>query len=314
MRKITLRILLITIFFNVSTVMASCRIATDGYQIKTFDFGNVIVQRDTPVGTVLATANTGSWSSGAALFGCTTTWVYQWELSMFTNPSAINGVYNTNINGIGIRITNVRALKTFPYTQNMPANTFAVLTDVKAELVKTIPNGTEGGSISLGTLAKALITGEMYTEEVDMGVNKIIPVACSILTPSLTFPIGDILLSDFGSTVGTIPLGAQNTQNLGLSCEDGANINVELSATPNPDVADKSVLALTGQGQSGIATGVGVQLLYNGSPLKINNRLILNRSNGGQELFPITARYYQTRSSVTTGIANASATLNLTYQ
>uniref|UniRef100_S0DFU2 Putative fimbrial protein n=1 Tax=termite gut metagenome TaxID=433724 RepID=S0DFU2_9ZZZZ len=145
------------------------------------------------------------------------------------------------------------------------------------------------------------------------GLN-ITTVQCSITTPSLTFPIGNISASDFGSTVGTLPAGAQNTQNLGLNCDAGANINVSLNGTQNPDVGTASVLALTGQGDTGVAKGVGVQLLYNGTPLILNNSITLKQSEGGQETFPITARYYQTKTAVTPGTANTSATLDLTYQ
>lgn len=166
----------------------------------------------------------------------------------------------------------------------------------------------------MGALAKASIANVMYTEEVGMGNNTIIPVACSLTTPNLNFPIGDILASKFGTSVGTIPSGAQNTQNLGLNCDAGANINVTLQGAQNPDVSTTSVLALTGQGNADVAQGVGVQLLYNGSPLVLNNRIVLKQSSGGQETFPITARYYQTKTSVATGKANASATLDLTYQ
>lgn len=73
-------------------------------------------------------------------------------------------------------------------------------------------------------------------------------------------------------------------------------------------------MALTGQGMTGTAKGVGVQLLYNGTPLVLNSRLLLKQSSGGLETLPFTARYYQTLTSVESGAANASATLNLTYQ
>jgi type 1 fimbria pilin len=42
--------------------------------------------------------------------------------------------------------------------------------------------------------------------------------------------------------------------------------------------------------------------------------LNLKNSAGGQETFPITARYIQTKDKVTAGSANATATLNITYQ
>ena len=64
----------------------------------------------------------------------------------------------------------------------------------------------------------------------------------------------------------------------------------------------------------GTAEGVGVQLVYNTIPLQLNNRILLKQSAGGQEAFPLTARYYQTRAVVKPGSANATATLNVTYQ
>ena len=114
--------------------------------------------------------------------------------------------------------------------------------------------------------------------------------------------------------MGTTPAGARNTQNLGLNCDPGANVNVSISGIQNPDVATTSVLALTGQGNTGTAKGVGIQLLYNGTPLALNTRLPLTVAAGGQQTFPLTARYYQTNTTVEPGTANASATLNLTYQ
>ena len=132
-------------------------------------------------------------------------------------------------------------------------------------------------------------------------------------TAQLTFPIGDIPASAFGTVVGTTPAGAQNTQNTGLTCAAGTNITVSLSGIQNPDSANTSVMALTGQGNAGTAKGVGVQLIYNGAPLAMNSRLFCD-SLPGQETLPLTARYYQTLTRVESGSANASATLNLTYQ
>ncbi|MDU7775121.1 MAG: fimbrial protein, partial [Citrobacter sp.] len=93
-----------------------------------------------------------------------------------------------------------------------------------------------------------------------------------------------------------------------------ANINVTLTGTQNPDTTDDSVLELSNQGDDKVAAGIGVQLLYNDTPLELNKMLNLKRSAGGQEPFPITARYIQTKDKVRAGQANATATLNLTYQ
>lgn len=171
-----------------------------------------------------------------------------------------------------------------------------------------------GGVISYGTAGMQNIYGNPSSSITLISSVVINTLACTISTPSLTFPIGDISASQFSGGAGTIPAGAQSTVNLGLNCSAGANINVSLAGTQNPDVDTPSVLALTGQGDTGVAKGVGVQIVYNDTPLDLNTRIVLKQSSGGQETFPLTARYYQTQSAVSPGTANASATLNLTYQ
>ncbi|CAI1666481.1 Type-1A pilin [Serratia quinivorans] len=136
-------------------------------------------------------------------------------------------------------------------------------------------------------------------------------VACSLSSSSINVPLGDVLISKF-TGVG-ISTGDQ-TFNLGLTCDKEAKINVSLAGTQNADTCEISVLALTSAGQTGTASGVGVQLLYGGVPLKINTNILLKTSAGGQETLPLTARYYQTKATVGTGQANSSATLNITYQ
>lgn len=233
-----------------------------------------------------------------------------------TPSSYGNHVYATNVAGIGIRFSSGN------YFEN-PSNTF---------LMKRSPPTWSGGAVKLswwspavssgaltpGTIGVVTLQGSdgvyrdgLTTKLTDGTINAL---ACNITTSQLTFPIGDISAATFGSAVGTTPAGAQNTQNLGLSCSAGTNINVSLSGVQHPDVADTSVMALTGQGSAGTAKGVGVQLLYNGAPLAINSPLLLKRSAGGEETLPLTARYYQTLTSVESGSANATATLNLTYQ
>ncbi len=179
--------------------------------------------------------------------------------------------------------------------------------------VKT--GGINSGTLNSGLLARIYGNGDNVTAVAfNITSTQIIQLSCSITTPILNFPIGDVLVSKFGTSVGTIPSGAENTQNLGLNCDAGANINVTLHGTQNPDVSTASVLALTGQGSADVASGVGVQLLYNSTPLELNNRIVLKQSASGQETFPLTARYYQTKTAVTPGKANTTATLDLTYQ
>ena len=228
-----------------------------------------------------------------------------------------NHVYATNINGIGIRLSSGN------YFEN-PDNTFTYNAQSsyvewwggKVELVVTGP--VSSGPLTTGVIGVVTLQGSdgVFRDglTVQLTGGTINALACSVQSSQLTFPIGDIPASVFGTVIGTTPSGAQNTQNLGLSCSAGTNINISLSGIQNPDSANTSVMALTGQGSTGTAKGVGVQLLYNGSPLVMNSRLLLKQSSGGQETLPLTARYYQTLTTVEPGSANASATLNLTYQ
>ncbi|WP_234081711.1 fimbrial protein [Enterobacter quasiroggenkampii] len=315
--KCFFRFLIFVALFCISKIsFAACSYGDNG-QVRPatpiYNFGTVVVQRDAPVGTIMKSVSV-TYSPGGTTLGCDTNWTQVAQQILFPNLSAISNVYQTNLNGVGIRVS--RNGKYFNYTSAVSASTYvSTSTPLIAELVKTASGQVVSGTLASGTLTKISISESPgYYIDTYLGSGSVLSVACSITTPSLTFPIGDVLASRFGSTVGTIPANANNTQNLGLNCDAGANINVALNGTQNPDVGTTSVLALTNQGSADVAKGVGVQLLYNGSPLILNSRIVLKTSSGGQETFPITARYYQTKTAVTTGKANASATLDLTYQ
>ncbi|MGK3224038.1 fimbrial protein [Enterobacter soli] len=279
--------------------------------------GTLTVQRDVPVGTILFSRAASS--TGSYLTGCSNPFML--GFSMRYNNATLsaygNHVYDTNISGIGIRFSSGNYFESPDNTFAYNAQTsYVVWYGGKIELVVTGP--VSSGALMPGTVGVVTLQGSdgvfrdgLTTVITDGTINV---VACSINTSQLTFPIGDISASAFGSSVGTIPTGAQSVQNLGLNCNAGANVSISLSGTQNPDVSTTSVLALTGQGNSGTAKGVGVQFLYNGQPIVLNSRLVLEQSSGGQELLPFTARYYQTRTAVEPGTANATATLNLTYQ
>lgn len=183
----------------------------------------------------------------------------------------------------------------------------------KVELVRT-SDPAASGSLRSGQIANVSISNQFFIATWNITGGSITTLACSLSSGSLSFPIGNIPATSFGSTVGTTPVNTQVSQTLGLTCNPGANINISLSGQQNPDVANTSVLALSGQGGPGVAQGVGVQILYGGTPLNLNNTVFLQQSGGGLASFPIVARYYQTKSVVLPGTANTTATLNITYQ
>lgn len=302
-------------FFSVSA-NATCNTNESGATQLVFTMGlsPVIVQRDTPVGSIIAEVHYPDTSE--KFLSCSDNSSAYYSTSMFSSRSAISDVYNTNVPGVGVKLAFQGTSWAFsnPAYQRTYARSGIGTVGLTITLVKT--DNIVSGVVNSGMLGYVWGDGDPSLKALTVNLlgNQVTQVACSITTPNLSFPIGNVPATNFGTTQGIIPSGGQVTQNLGLSCDNYANINVSLSGTQNPDVANNSVLALTGQGSAGVASGVGVQILYNGSPLQINNRLVLKQSSGGQEIFPLTARYYQTRTSVSTGTANTSATLNLTYQ
>ncbi|ELQ6148850.1 fimbrial protein [Cronobacter turicensis] len=305
------KLLYLIVFFFISiNAYAGCFV--NGGQYSGYvSFGTVYVQRDTPVGSSVAFTDI----SYSRMYTCNDRSYYEYfDPVTYTQSSGTPAVFKTNIPGIGIKIEVSNRGGVPQMYGPFSANDYGQGSYWKFNLIKLSPGAVNGGSLTNGQVGHHYLTTGVNVAVINLYSTTIVPVLCSITTPNLIFPIGDVLASKFGTSVGTIPSGAQNTQNLGLNCDANANINVTLSGTQNADVSDTSVLALTGQGSSDVASGVGVQLLYNNSPLKLNNRIVLKKSSGGQETFPLVARYYQTKSTVTTGKANASATLDLTYQ
>jgi len=302
------------------------------------NYGNIIVQRDVPVGQAISNEIYGSMALG---YSCTATGNEGSSAGMksagltyaFTSANG-RRVFNTGLPGVGISLgyyeKNTAGPATYMGTTWLAADMFTASWSTNPgendtysfqpiiQFWKTGPitSGSVSGQLAAFVAWEAQYRGGATAPDIPVyaGTGSITQVACAITTPNLVFPIGEVLASSFGSTVGTTPSGAQMTQNLGLNCDSGANINATLTGIQNPDLSDDSVLALSGQGSEGVASGVGVQLLYNGSPLRLNRNMVLKQTSGGQESLPITARYYQTQTSVSTGTANTSATLILTYQ
>lgn len=272
-------------------------------------FGNITVQRDAPIGQSFATTTA---TVPYQLVGYCSNGGYAYDQFNYlgATPTSYSGVYATNISGVGLKLS--------PYTSSVYTtyyagnNNFYSTGTYTMQLVKT-------GPIASGTLQTGMVAHVWMDDGRDIlqfylsGTNKVTQVACSITTSNVNVPLDPVQAGSFtsiNSTKGDKPF------TIGLSCDAGARINASLSFTQNAETSNNSVIQLTGAGTQGVATGVGIQLLYGSTVLTNNNNVVLKTSSGGQE-FPagaFTARYFQTKSTVTTGDANATATLNLTYQ
>lgn len=311
--------LIITLLFS-GLAGAVCQ--TVNTWLSVVNAGNIIVQRDTPVGALIGTVPTQA--SEVLVVTCFSAQGGQ-AIGQFDYMggvgTSIPNVYYTNIPGVGISIVGMTGGTS---TMQNPPVTYAI--SMSGATITNIWSGNpqvirlyKVGDIISGNLVpgrvghQSLVDDGGIMRDIQLSGGSVTQVACSIKTPNLVFPLGDVPISSFGSTIGFIP-DVSTTQNLGLECDAGANINVSLNGTQNPDSSDASVLALNNQGGSDVASGLGIQLLYNDIPLILNNRIVLKNSPGGVETFPLKARYIQTKATVTPGDASTNATLQLTYQ
>lgn len=142
------------------------------------------------------------------------------------------------------------------------------------------------------------------------GMTLIAPT-CSVTTPNVSIAIPDALASDF-TAVGSTPVFKDF--NVGLNCESDASVTVMLDGQPNAEVADTSILALTNTGAAGVASGIGIQITYNNTPLHIKQPFFLKTASSGVQTLDFQARYYQTKPNIKPGKADSTATLTFTYQ
>lgn len=276
---------------------------------------DIVIQRDASTGETLLTKTISTGLSSGDYFAT----CYSGDQSHYLIQGGVpvpgyNQVYETNVPGIGIKIeagTSKAYYTNPPMEQTSGNNGWAWSTWGTSFTISIIKTGAAGdGDIGGITAVMSLDgIGDLLTLNVNAG--KITSLACSINTSKINAPLGDVFLPSF-TGVGSTPKSYDF--DVGLDCDAGANINVSLDGTQSSESSDTSILALTDAGEDNVASGVGVQIIYNGTPLKLNENIVLKNSEGGQELFPFTARYYQTKPKVTSGSANATATLNITYQ
>ncbi|PLL33067.1 adhesin, partial [Klebsiella michiganensis] len=271
-------------------------------------------QRDAAVGSVIATATTGAYNGGNSIAGCTEAWTYRWELSKWGTLSTLGGnIYNTNVPGVGIRLTNSSSGKVLPYDQSVSANTniFIGGNGIKAELIKT--GDITGGTLDTGMLARASVANQFYFANATLnGTNTITSESCSVTTNPVNVPLGDHDKSEF-SGPGTAT--AWQTFNINLSCVQGARINVRIDATADSDAGVPGVIKLDSDPVNASGVGVQVWYRYEDSPVQFGQeRYYYTSPSGGNEYVQLQARYYQTTQNVTAGKANATATFTLSYK
>lgn len=301
------------------------------------DIGILNVAEAAPVGTLLATKNSdyssfncsGSGGSGDT-FGITS-----------TSPMAsINynnlQVFKTNIPGIGITLASNLACYDYnnPHGNCNGGHSGYIGLPVGDSTIDLLTYSTTSSNVDYGGGMQVNIikTGEVADGNINetagywfmkntgvienltiSGTVNVIHSSCTVLTPSVSNSLGNHLTTDFtgmNSSTNSVDIPVK------LNCPN-SNIIVDTTINATPDTTTSQPGAIKLSGSNGLtAGGVAIQMLDkygNGIPL---NQSIRNQiPASGVYDFGWKAHYLQTTSApVTSGDANASATISIDYE
>ena len=326
--------LLPLVLFARETWAITCTVNTSSVTINA---GTFTVQRDAAIGSTISGTITGN---NNKIVTCNTN--YQTlggvglravtGLNSNTPSYNGNGVYNTTVSGVGTLIGTAATVGPglcsssgtgyITSTQNWMyaggcgspnSNTnFTIYEQNLFQLIKTA-SPLASGLINM-KIAEFFPTRTANFNAIPIYLTATVnALACSVSTPNVSVTLPTVNVGSFtgvGNTLGGTPF------TIGLQCDANARINATLNFSQDSDTTDQSVAAVTGKGSAGVASGVGIQLLYGSTPLKNNTMTLLKTSSGGLELpaGAFSARYFQTKSTVQAGTANTTATMTLTYQ
>jgi type 1 fimbria pilin len=137
-----------------------------------------------------------------------------------------------------------------------------------------------------------------------------------VTTGSIAFQLPAIRAANLPN-VGTV--GGAATKTIQLNCKTAANVRMVISDATAP-ANRSSVLTLS---QESTASGVGIQLLYNGnsvfygadsSAVVAVNQFTIGNNLLGTVSIPLTAQYIRTDSNLRPGTVRGLATFTMFYQ
>ncbi|BDB23406.1 fimbrial protein [Cupriavidus sp. P-10] len=285
---------------------------------------NLEIPRDLPVGAIIF--DTGWVGTNSAYIQCNPyeAWSYGYATPM--TPTGIAGVYETGVPGIGIKIawSNVIADRPGDINQAMIQNwpraqlTMPYLNGVylppalyRAQFIKT--GETSPGVISFQNPTASAVYGGVVAASTFFTSTQINvkTASCRVTNSNIVVKLPTTSaqsLAAVGSTQGATPF------TISLVCD--ANINLHYDIDGPADPANAPGVLANGIG-SGMATGVGVQVLQGAAPISLGTVMdagIRTNSDNQAISIPMTARYYKTSPVVSSGLVNAVATFSMSYQ
>jgi P pilus assembly protein, pilin FimA len=291
---------------------------------------NIVVQRDAPVGTVLATivtSNPMTCDPQGQQSGYDGSWFIQLSgTNADYGASPLANVRATEVPGIGIRWKNFSSTtQSSEFVTRMNLNNASWRRGILQDGVSTFTDTFEliktSTTPATGSIPAMTINME-YSTPVSNNVKRlplykylfspinISTASCQIEDKNLNINMGIALLPKFN--------GVGSTQNpvafsIPLICDAQTAVNVTLdNVSPLADPAN----GVLGLNSSSTAQGLGIQLKYNDAPVQFGTLINYGTTTSPGEVvnIPFRAAYYMTSANARSGSVSATASFTMTYR
>lgn len=299
-----------------------------------FDFGQVVVDNNQPVGTVLAHrqgALRNAWIANCNFGQSLTVQLRGTQGALVSNTSMWERIYSTNVPGVGYRVQVMggreSATGALPFEFSVDGTTPGATTSnyrgwvqFNFDLIKTAKR-VGNGLLTPGLYGHAIVANKPqdYYFRIILNGGKIVAPSCTVTEPSrkLLVPMGRVPIRDLTGGIGTV---ARDTPfNIEVACQAApGSVQSTVSMTMDPTNATTlpGVLGINEAGSAGTtASGVGIQVLdAQRRPVEFGKAMRVGESKDFTYAVPFVARYMRTSGELKPGIANGTATITLTHQ
>ncbi|AZE56842.1 hypothetical protein C4K03_4704 [Pseudomonas synxantha] len=291
-----------------------------------FQFSEVGIDPNAPINSVLATNTIVLRDQNQ--FDCTSSFYPNYEILL---PSVGASLYSSGIPGVALRFIKTSredSPNTFPFTGGLvstPNQSVNSWGGIEVQLVK-VGTISGGGTVNIGKFARKIAPAhgnvELLTATAwsSFTVSVAAKPTCSVLTPNVSVPLGQVSMGDFDSG------GRSNAE----------HFSIDLTCSGSTGGGTTAVhVTLTDQnqpGNRGTALSLSPSSTATGVVLEINNKLGLinygadsdtpgnpgqwfeGAAGNGNFSIPLTVNYLRTSPTPMAGSANAVATYTLSYQ
>ncbi|WP_394521337.1 hypothetical protein C1N60_02525 [Pantoea sp. SGAir0184] len=232
----------------------------------------------------------------------------------YTRPWRVNESWmNTPAEGVRMSVWFIKRyirLLTPSYGKSSATDIFIPSEHIEINFA-TQADSITSGKITPGTLASYGYEGAHTAFFVNL-INEVnIVSTCEVTNKNINVAMPATNTGDFRGQGSASSESAFDVQ-LNCATENAVSVNIETGSAGAIDPS-QGILALQDSGGEGVASGVGIQVLYDGKPVELGKAFDAGSVVVGNNGIPFKARYLQIGEKVTAGKADSNATFTLTY-